>query len=242
MPASATSLITRAISAGAPAAAQASAMAARFDPLPDPSTPNRYLRSLLTRLIYRSARCPASLACVCPVAFDILAGRDYHRPMESLCAPWRIQYILAPKPPPSDTSIFARIAQDNDDEANLVVARDRTCFALLNRYPYTGGHLMVVPYKQTPDLHGLTDEELCDVMKLVRRCQDALTQVMKPNGFNIGINLGQAAGAGIEPHLHVHIVPRWVGDTNFMPVLAATVVIPEALTELAAKLRAALAR
>lgn len=162
--------------------------------------------------------------------------------MEMLHAPWRIQYITAPKPPRSDTSIFTQIAQSSDDEANYVIARERTCYAVLNRYPYTGGHLMVVPYKETPDLHGLTDEELSDLMKLVRRCQDALTQVMKPNGFNIGINLGRAAGAGIEEHLHIHIVPRWNGDTNFMPVIAHTMVLPEALTDLAAKLRAALAQ
>lgn len=166
----------------------------------------------------------------------------YHRGMESLHAPWRIQYILAPKPAASDSSIFTQMAQGNDDVANLIVARDRTCFAVLNKYPYTGGHLMVVPYKQTPDLHGLTDEEMSDLMKLTRRCQDALTAVMKPHGFNIGINLGQVAGAGIEPHLHIHLVPRWPGDTNFMPVIAGTTVMPEALTELAAKLRAALAR
>jgi ATP adenylyltransferase len=162
--------------------------------------------------------------------------------MEWLYAPWRIEYIVAPKPAPSDTSIFAQIAQGSDDKANLVIVRDRACFALLNRYPYTGGHLMVVPYKQTADLHGLTDEEMLDLMRLTRRCQDALTEVMKPQGFNIGINLGRAAGAGIEPHLHIHIVPRWNGDTNFMPVLANTTVLPEALTELAGKLRAALAK
>ena len=162
--------------------------------------------------------------------------------MESLHAPWRIQYILAPKPPATDSSIFTQMAQSSDDEANLIVARDKTCFAVLMKYPYTGGHLMVVPYKQTPDLHGLTDDELADLMKLTRRCQDALTAVMKPQGFNIGINLGRAAGAGIEPHLHVHIVPRWAGDTNFMPVIANTSVLPEAMMELAAKLRAALAR
>ena len=162
--------------------------------------------------------------------------------METLHAPWRIQYILAPKPKHGDETVFTEIGQSSDDEANLVIARERTCYAVLNKYPYTGGHLMVVPYKQTPDLHGLTDDEMLDLMKLVRRCQDALTQVMHPNGFNIGINLGRAAGAGIEPHLHVHIVPRWAGDTNFMPVLGSTTVLPEALTELAAKLRTALAR
>jgi ATP adenylyltransferase len=175
------------------------------------------------------------------VVFDFCETGRYYGGMESLHAPWRIQYILGPKPVAADSSIFSQIAQSSDDEANLIIARDRTCFAVLNKYPYTGGHLMVVPYKQTPDLHGLTDEELADAMKLVRRCQDALTAVMKPHGFNIGINLGKVAGAGIEGHVHVHIVPRWLGDTNFMPVIADTAVLPEALTDLAKKLRAALA-
>ena len=160
--------------------------------------------------------------------------------MEPLHAPWRIEYILAPKPALAE-SLFTRIAQSNDDEANYVIARGRTCYALLNTYPYAGGHLMIVPYKQTPDLNGLMDEELADLLKLTRRCQNALLRVMKPDGFNIGLNLGQAAGAGVRGHLHIHVVPRWLGDTNFMPVLANTVVLPEALSELAAKLRAALA-
>lgn len=165
--------------------------------------------------------------------------------MESLHAPWRIEYILAPKAPPGDgggVSLFARIAQSSDDIANYVVARDRTCFALLNTFPYTGGHLLVVPYKQVPDLNGLTSHELADLFELTRRCQNALLQVMKPDGFNIGLNLGKVAGAGILEHVHVHIVPRWLGDTNFMPVIANTTVIPEALAEVAARLRTALAR
>ena len=159
--------------------------------------------------------------------------------MESLHAPWRIEYILAPKTAETQ-DLFARIAASSDDEANYVVARDRTCYALLNTYPYTGGHLMVVPYKQAQDLNDLTDGELTDLMRLTRRCQNALTRVMKPHGFNIGVNLGQVAGAGILGHLHIHIVPRWLGDTNFMPVLTGTTVVPEALGELAARLRAAL--
>ncbi len=159
--------------------------------------------------------------------------------MESLHAPWRIEYILAPKPVLAE-SLFVRIAQSNEDEANHVIARDRTCFALLNTYPYTGGHLMVVPYKQTPDLNGLTEAEMADLMTLARRCQNALAKVMKPDGFNIGINLGKVAGAGILEHVHIHVVPRWLGDTNFMPVLANTTVVPQALKELAASLRAAL--
>jgi ATP adenylyltransferase len=159
--------------------------------------------------------------------------------MESLHAPWRIEYILAPKPVQAD-SLFSRIAQSSDDEANCVIARGRTCYALLNTYPYTGGHLMVVPYKQVQDLNGLNDEELAELLKLTRSCQNALTLVMKPHGFNVGINIGKVAGAGILEHLHIHVVPRWEGDTNFMPVLAGTTVVPQALKELAAQLRAAL--
>ena len=149
--------------------------------------------------------------------------------MDSLYAPWRIEYILAPKAPSADVSLFTRIAQSSDDEANHVIARDRTCYALLNTYPYTGGHLMVVPYKQVPDFHGLTDEELRDLLLLTRRCQGALTRVMKPDGFNIGVNLGKVAGAGIIEHLHIHVVPRWNGDTNFMPTTGGVKVISEDL-------------
>ena len=162
--------------------------------------------------------------------------------MEVLHAPWRIEYVLAPKPPAAPgESLFTRIARSNDDEANHVLIRERTCFALLNTYPYNGGHLMVVPYKETPDLNALTEEELADLMKLTRRCMNALTRVMKPDGFNVGINLGRVAGAGVTEHVHIHVVPRWSGDTNFMPVLADTSVLPQALSELAAQLRTALA-
>jgi ATP adenylyltransferase len=160
--------------------------------------------------------------------------------MESLHAPWRIEYILAPKN--ADTSdLFSRIGQSNEDEANYVIARDRTCYAMLNTFPYTGGHLLVVPYKESPDFNGLTDDESLGLLRMTRRCQNALTQLLKPDGFNIGINLGKAAGAGVPKHLHIHIVPRWQGDTNFMPVLAGTTVLPQALKELAAQLRTALA-
>ena len=161
--------------------------------------------------------------------------------MDTLHAPWRIEYILSPKPELKE-GLFMRIAQSSDDEANLVIVRDRTCFALLNKYPYNGGHLMVVPYKEVPDLNGLTDEELADLWKLVRRCVNALTAVMKPDGFNVGINLGKVAGAGIAEHLHIHVVPRWNGDTNFMPVIANTSIVPQALIEVAAKLRAELVK
>ena len=160
--------------------------------------------------------------------------------MDCLHAPWRIQYIVAPKPPPSDVSLFTQIARSDDDAGHHVIARDKTCYALLNNYPYNGGHLMVVPYKQVPDFAELTDGEMLDLMKLMRRCLAALNRVMKPDGFNVGVNLGRVAGAGIAEHLHIHVVPRWNGDTNFMPVLGQTSVVPQALAELAEQLRKAL--
>lgn len=136
--------------------------------------------------------------------------------------------------------MFAQIAQSDDDIANHVIVRDRTCYAMLNAYPYNGGHLMVIPYKQAADLADLTDQELTDVMRLTRRCQAALRHVMRPDGFNVGFNLGRAAGAGIAEHLHLHVVPRWNGDTNFMAVIGGTSVVPQALSELASQLREAL--
>jgi ATP adenylyltransferase len=160
--------------------------------------------------------------------------------MESLHAPWRIDYILAPKPVLPE-SLFVQIAQSSDDEANLVLARDKTCYALLNAYPYTGGHLMIVPYRQVQELEDLTEQEMLDLMKLTQRCLKLLKKVMHPEGFNVGLNLGKVAGAGIREHLHIHVVPRWLGDTNFMPVLASTTVVPQALRDLAAQLRSAFA-
>jgi ATP adenylyltransferase len=161
--------------------------------------------------------------------------------MDSLHAPWRIDYILGPKSPVSDQSLFSRIAQSSDDESNYVIARGRTCYALLNAYPYNGGHLMIVPYRQTADWNDLNDQELLELMQLLRRCQNAVRSVMKAQGFNIGVNLGKIAGAGIIEHLHIHLVPRWEGDVNFMPLIAGTSVVPEALKETAANLRIALA-
>ena len=161
--------------------------------------------------------------------------------MDTLHAPWRMDYILSPKPE-LKAGLFTRIAQSSDDVANLVIARDRSCFALLNAFPYVGGHLMTVPYKEVADMNGLTDEELADLWKLTRRCIAALSAVMKPDGFNVGINLGKVAGAGIAEHLHIHIVPRWNGDTNFMPVIANATVLPEALQDVAGKLRAELGK
>src|SRR5271154_6797207 len=159
---------------------------------------------------------------ITPLVLTIFGASTSVDAMEPLHAPWRIAYIRGPKPAPGSASLFRRIAESSDDAANYVVVRERTCFGMLNCYPYVGGHVLVVPYKAVPDLNGLTEEELCDLMKLTRRCQNALTRVMRPDGFNIGINLGATAGAGITDHVHIHIVPRWNGDTNFMAVIAGT--------------------
>ncbi len=160
--------------------------------------------------------------------------------MDVLHAPWRIDYILGPKDPIRDPSIFTRLAQSSADEDNYLLGRGRTCYAVLNAHPYSAGHLMVVPYRQTADWNELDDSELLELMQWVRRCQNALKKAMLPDGFNIGVNLGRVAGAGIVEHLHIHVVPRWTGDVNFMPIIAGTSVIPEALRETAAKIRACL--
>jgi ATP adenylyltransferase len=157
--------------------------------------------------------------------------------MDRLWAPWRIRYILSDKQ--SDCFLCRKPGQDND-EKNLILIRDRTCFVCLNAYPYNPGHLLVAPYKHAPDLDQLAEPELAELMSLTRRAKQVLATAIRPDGFNIGINLGRVAGAGVADHLHVHIVPRWNGDTNYLPVLADTRVIPQALEELYATLRTAL--
>ena len=162
--------------------------------------------------------------------------------MDSLHAPWRIRYILGPKQTDADgRSIFAAIGQSSEDVANHVIGRGKVSYAVLNTYPYSAGHTLVCPYRQVADLPDLTDAETMEMQTLLRRVQAAIRQVMRPEGFNIGLNLGRVAGAGIVEHLHWHVVPRWTGDTNFMPVTGSTAVLPEALDETAARLRSALA-
>jgi ATP adenylyltransferase len=148
--------------------------------------------------------------------------------VERLWAPWRIRYIENDK---SDGCIFCTKQAQEDDTANHVVWRGERAFVLLNRYPYNNGHLMVAPYAHTGDLEDLTAEDAAEVLAL---CQDAvrvLKQTFKPDGLNVGLNLGAAAGAGVKDHLHFHIVPRWAGDTNFMSVVADVRVIPQSLDQ-----------
>lgn len=143
-----------------------------------------------------------------------------------LWAPWRVEYIHSEK----DGGCFlCRMFAEKNDPENLLLHRGKTCAVLLNRYPYNSGHLMVAPYRHIAGLSGLTPEENLEMSALTARSVEVLKKVMSPQGFNIGMNLGEAAGAGLKDHLHQHIVPRWTGDTNFMPVLGGPRVIPEAL-------------
>jgi ATP adenylyltransferase len=150
--------------------------------------------------------------------------------MERLWAPWRIKYIETGN---VDGCIFC-VKPDmpaENDAANFIVHRGRHAFVLLNLYPYIGGHTMVAPYKHTGSLGELSDEELLELFSLVRKVTETLTKAFKPDGFNVGMNIGEAAGAGFGDHVHVHVVPRWAQDTNFMPVLTDTRVISEAMEE-----------
>jgi len=156
------------------------------------------------------------------------------RQMEILWAPWRMEYILSPK---EDSCIFCTPLQQRDDRRNLILHRGKESFIILNRYPYTNGHLMVAPYRHIGLLEELSAEEVKDLMINIQLSIRVLKGAMSPHGFNIGANVGKVAGAGVEGHVHFHIVPRWEGDTNYMPVLASTRVIPEHLQQTYDRLR-----
>ena len=160
--------------------------------------------------------------------------------MDQLWAPWRMPYIEQHEPEPS--CLFCTIAREDRDRENHVVYRSARCMVMLNLYPYNSGHLMVAPYQHTGDFPELDAVAGIDVFRTAQLAVQALDEVMRPDGFNLGINLGKVAGAGIADHLHLHVVPRWNGDTNFMPVLADAKVIPELLTATAEKLRPAFRR
>jgi len=147
--------------------------------------------------------------------------------MKVLWAPWRIKYITGDK---EEGCIFCKKPKEGNDKENLILYTGETSFIIMNRYPYSNGHLMTVPYKHTNSFSDLTQDERLDLMNLTAKCLDIL-QVIKPEGFNIGMNLGRTGGAGIDDHLHFHIVPRWSGDNNFMPVIGDVRVMPEYLEE-----------
>ncbi len=156
---------------------------------------------------------------------------------QPIWAPWRIEYILSEKP---KTCIFCDFpaAPERDDRKNLVVHRSARSFSVLNRFPYNSGHLMVIPRAHVQDLEALSGEDWDDVQSELRLAVSVVRAVYRPEGMNVGMNLGRAAGAGIEEHLHWHVVPRWVGDNNFMPVLADMRVVVEALDAAWEKLHA----
>ena len=147
--------------------------------------------------------------------------------MDKLWAPWRNVFIKIRK---IKSCIFCIKGKENKNL--FIVKRSLYSFAMLNRYPYNNGHVMVSPFRHVKDLKGLNDLELMDIIKLTRDMQVLLEKKLKPQGFNIGINTGKIAGAGYKDHLHIHIVPRWKGDCNFMPVVAGTKVVPQSLKEL----------
>jgi len=151
--------------------------------------------------------------------------------MKRLWAPWRLDYVQVPDK--QDGGCFlCRAASCEDDHSCLVLRRSGTALALLNRWPYNNGHLLIAPAAHKADLADLTEDELSDQMGLLKWCQAGLMEALSPDGFNVGLNLGRAAGAGVIDHMHWHVVPRWQGDVNFMTALAATKVIPQSLEQL----------
>ena len=157
--------------------------------------------------------------------------------MNYIWSPWRMTYIQSNKQ--EEACVFCTALAQPDGSENLIVKRGRWAFVILNRFPYTSGHLMVVPYAHQPVLRGLTSETRAEMMELTTQATRILNEVYQPQGFNLGINIGEAAGAGITEHIHMHIVPRWGGDTNFMSSLAETRVLPEALEETYRRVRQA---
>lgn len=152
-----------------------------------------------------------------------------------LWAPWRMEYIVNSEK--VSGCIFCEKPKENNDQKNLIVDRGDYTFIIMNKYPYNNGHLMIVPYRHIADLSELTEKEKFELIDSLARTEKHLKKVMNPHGFNIGMNLGRIAGAGIDDHLHFHIVPRWGGDTNFMPILGNTKVVSEGLMQTWKKLR-----
>ena len=161
--------------------------------------------------------------------------------MKRLFSPWRSQYIATFKhKTKSKGCLFCAMAKSRDDDKHLILARRKYCFVVMNLYPYNSGHLMIVPYRHTKLVGRLTKNESSEIMETTADMIDALTRVVKPQGFNFGANFGRTAGAGIDTHIHFHVVPRWNGDTNFMPVLADVKMISEEIRTTYRKLKQSL--
>jgi ATP adenylyltransferase len=149
--------------------------------------------------------------------------------LEHLWSPWRMAYIQSSKN--EESCVFCTALSETNGERNLIVIRGQRAFVILNRYPYTSGHLMIVPFAHKPSLEGVDAETRAEMMELAVQATSVLGEVYQAQGFNLGINIGEAAGAGITEHVHLHVVPRWFGDTNFMSTLGGTRVLPETLEE-----------
>ena len=149
--------------------------------------------------------------------------------MDRLWAPWRVKYVIQKRPL---KCIFCQKPSEQDDKKNFIIKRGKNVFSVLNIFPYNTGHLMVAPYRHVKDLRRLNGQEMQELMDSVKESLTLLDKKLKPEGYNIGLNLGRVAGAGFDGHLHIHIVPRWAGDTNFMPVINNTKVISQSLEEL----------
>src|SRR6266513_1424492 len=153
--------------------------------------------------------------------------------METLWAPWRVEYF---EKEPRDRNFLETAARASNDAEHFVITRRKNSFLMMNRYPYAVGHLMAVPYRKSAELSALGENEVTELWSLVTHAQALLRAAMRAQGFNIGLNLGECAGAGVVDHLHIHIVPRWSGDTNFMPILSGTRMLSEGLRALYDKL------
>jgi len=154
--------------------------------------------------------------------------------MKRLWAPWRARYILGEK---ESKCIFCEKPKQDKDEDNYILLRGKRCLVMLNAYPYNNGHLMIAPYRHIDSVEDLEDDEAREMMNLLSRMITLLKKALGPEGFNVGMNLGTVAGAGIADHLHLHVVPRWKGDTNFMPLISNTKIISESLRETYQKLK-----
>lgn len=151
---------------------------------------------------------------------------------DRIWAPWRLEYIKQERPSEEASEcIFCTKPKDGDDEAAYIVHRGRLAFVMLNAYPYNNGHLMIAPYEHVATVADIDDQVMLEIMQLTKRATDALEKAYSPEGYNIGINQGRVAGAGVEHHIHLHVVPRWGADTNFMPVLADARVLPQQLSD-----------
>ncbi len=148
--------------------------------------------------------------------------------MKRLWAPWRMEYILGKK---KKDCVFCTEPEEDKDRKNYILYREKRCYVIMNIFPYNNGHLMVIPYRHVEDLESLPDSTLGEMMAVTKQCCAVMRRAMGPHGFNIGVNVGDAAGAGIKEHLHIHIVPRWRGDTNFMAVMDEVRVMPQHLRE-----------